>query len=111
MKVSPVAAVGAGMALPALGVLARYRRDMNAARARLAAVDRRRTRRRPPRPTHSPPCSTCWALTGIDVIGCSAGGDIGIATRPASSRKSEASRTFRTSGSGSLVSTRLPGSP
>lgn len=40
MKASLVAAVGAGMALPALGVLLRYRRDMNAARARLAAVDR-----------------------------------------------------------------------
>ena len=40
MKASLVAAVGAGMALPAVGVLLRYRRDMNAARARLAAVDR-----------------------------------------------------------------------
>ena len=40
MKASLVAALGAGMALPALGVLFRYRRAMNAARARLAAVDR-----------------------------------------------------------------------
>ena len=40
MKASLVAALGAGMALPALGVLFRYRRDMNAARARLASVDR-----------------------------------------------------------------------
>jgi pimeloyl-ACP methyl ester carboxylesterase len=40
MTLSPVAAVGAGLALPAFGVFLRYRRDMNAARARLAAVDR-----------------------------------------------------------------------
>jgi len=40
MKPSLVAALGAGLALPALGVLFRYRHDMNAARARLAAVDR-----------------------------------------------------------------------
>ena len=41
MKPSLVAAVGAGLALPALGLWLRYRRDMNAARARLAAVERR----------------------------------------------------------------------
>jgi pimeloyl-ACP methyl ester carboxylesterase len=40
MKPSFVAALGAGMALPAFGLLFRYRRDMNAARARLAAVER-----------------------------------------------------------------------
>jgi hypothetical protein len=40
MKPSLVAALGAGLALPALGLLFRYRRDMNAARARLAAADR-----------------------------------------------------------------------
>jgi pimeloyl-ACP methyl ester carboxylesterase len=40
MKPSLVAALGIGLALPALGVLFRYRRDMNAARARLATVDR-----------------------------------------------------------------------
>jgi pimeloyl-ACP methyl ester carboxylesterase len=42
VKPSLVAALGAGFALPAFGLLFhRYRRDMNAARARLAAVDRR----------------------------------------------------------------------
>ena len=120
MKPSFVAALGAGMALPAFGLLFRYRRDMNAARARLApwtatssrrnggrssmpsrvrgtrcsscmgsfttasadclkyaislpivasslrrdsaisARACRRTRRRPPRPTRSPLCSTAW---------------------------------------------------
>ena len=40
MKRSLVAALGAGLALPAFGLWFRYRRDMNAARARLAAVDR-----------------------------------------------------------------------
>ena len=40
MKAALVAALGAGMALTAIGVLFRYRRDMNAASARLAAVDR-----------------------------------------------------------------------
>ena len=42
MKPSVVAALGAaGLALPAFGIWFRYRRDMNAARARLAAVERR----------------------------------------------------------------------
>jgi pimeloyl-ACP methyl ester carboxylesterase len=41
MKRSLVVAIGAGVALPAFGVLVRYRRDLNAARARLAAVERR----------------------------------------------------------------------
>ena len=40
MKPSLVAALGAGVALPAFGLWFRYRSDMNAARARLAAVDR-----------------------------------------------------------------------
>ena len=40
MKPSLVAALGAGLALPACGLLLRYRRDTNAARARLSAVDR-----------------------------------------------------------------------
>jgi pimeloyl-ACP methyl ester carboxylesterase len=40
MTLSPVAALSAGLALPAFGLFVRYRRDMNAARARLAAVDR-----------------------------------------------------------------------
>ena len=40
MRRSLVAAFGAGLALPALGLWFRYRRDMNAARARLATVDR-----------------------------------------------------------------------
>ena len=40
MKRSLVAALGAGLALPAFGLWFRYRRDMNAARARLAAVER-----------------------------------------------------------------------
>ena len=40
MKRSLVAALGAGLALPAFGLWFRYRRDMNAARARLATVDR-----------------------------------------------------------------------
>ncbi len=35
-----VAVIGAGLALCGLGLLVRYRRDMNAARARLAAVER-----------------------------------------------------------------------
>jgi pimeloyl-ACP methyl ester carboxylesterase len=41
MKRSLVVALGAGVAVPAFGVFLRYRRDMNAARARLAAVERR----------------------------------------------------------------------
>jgi pimeloyl-ACP methyl ester carboxylesterase len=40
MKPSLVAALGAGVALPAFGLFLRYRRDLNAARARLAAVER-----------------------------------------------------------------------
>jgi pimeloyl-ACP methyl ester carboxylesterase len=40
MKASLVAALGAGLAIPAFGLLLRYRRDLNAARARLAAVQR-----------------------------------------------------------------------
>jgi pimeloyl-ACP methyl ester carboxylesterase len=40
MKASFVAALGAGVAIPAFGVFLRYRRDLNAARARLAAVER-----------------------------------------------------------------------
>ena len=40
MKRSLVAAFGAGLALPAFGLWFRYRRDMKAAHARLAAVDR-----------------------------------------------------------------------
>ena len=40
MKASLVAAVAAAAAIPACGVYLRYRRDMNAARARLAAVNR-----------------------------------------------------------------------
>ena len=40
MKPPLVAALGAGLSLPAFGLLFRYRRDMRAARARLAAVDR-----------------------------------------------------------------------
>ena len=40
MKTSLVAAVAAAAAIPACGVYLRYRRDMNAARARLTAVDR-----------------------------------------------------------------------
>ena len=40
MKRSLVAASGAGLTLPAFGLWFRYRRDMNAARARLAAVNR-----------------------------------------------------------------------
>jgi pimeloyl-ACP methyl ester carboxylesterase len=40
MKASLVAAVAAAAAIPACGVYLRYRRDMNAARARLPAVDR-----------------------------------------------------------------------
>lgn len=41
MKPSLVAALGAGLALPAFALWFRYRRDMNAARARLITVDRR----------------------------------------------------------------------
>ena len=41
MKPSVLAGLAAGVAIPAYGVYRRYRRDMNAARARLAAVDRR----------------------------------------------------------------------
>jgi pimeloyl-ACP methyl ester carboxylesterase len=40
MKLSVVAGLAAGVAIPACGVYLRYRRDMNAARARLAAVER-----------------------------------------------------------------------
>jgi pimeloyl-ACP methyl ester carboxylesterase len=40
MKPSLVAALGAGLALPACGLLICYRRGTNAARARLTAVDR-----------------------------------------------------------------------
>ena len=40
MKPSVLAGLAAGAAIPACGVYFRYRRDMNAARARLAAVDR-----------------------------------------------------------------------
>ena len=40
MNPSLVAALSAGLALPAFGMLFRYRRDTNAARARLTAVDR-----------------------------------------------------------------------
>jgi pimeloyl-ACP methyl ester carboxylesterase len=40
MSPSFVAALGAGVAVPTLGLFLRYRRDMNAARARLAAVER-----------------------------------------------------------------------
>ena len=40
MKPSLLAGLAAGVAIPACGVYLRYRRDMNAARARLAAVDR-----------------------------------------------------------------------
>jgi pimeloyl-ACP methyl ester carboxylesterase len=40
MKASFVAALGAGVAIPAFAVFLRYRRDLNAARARLAAVER-----------------------------------------------------------------------
>jgi pimeloyl-ACP methyl ester carboxylesterase len=40
MKPSLVAALGAGMALPAFGLFLSYRRDLNAARARLATVER-----------------------------------------------------------------------
>ena len=35
-----LAALAAGVAIPAFGMSLRYRRDLNAARARLAAVDR-----------------------------------------------------------------------
>ena len=41
MKPSVLAGLTAGVAIPASGVYLRYRRDMKAARARLAAVDRR----------------------------------------------------------------------
>ena len=40
MKPSLAAAIGAGLTLPAFALWFRYRRDMNAARARVAAVDR-----------------------------------------------------------------------
>ena len=40
MKPAALAGLIAGVAIPAYGVYRRYRRDMNAARARLAAVDR-----------------------------------------------------------------------
>jgi pimeloyl-ACP methyl ester carboxylesterase len=40
MKASLVAALGAGVAIPAFGLVLRYRRDLSAARARLAAVER-----------------------------------------------------------------------
>jgi pimeloyl-ACP methyl ester carboxylesterase len=40
MKPSVLAGLAAGVAIPAYGVYFRYRRDMNAARARLAAVER-----------------------------------------------------------------------
>ena len=40
MKASLVAGLGAGVAIPAFGLFLRYRRDLNAARARLAAVER-----------------------------------------------------------------------
>ena len=40
MKPSVLAGLAVGVAIPAYGVYLRYRRDMNAARARLAAVDR-----------------------------------------------------------------------
>lgn len=40
MKASLVAALGAGTAIPAFGLFLRYRLDLNAARARLAAVER-----------------------------------------------------------------------
>ena len=40
MKPSLVAALGVGVAIPACGVYFRYRRDMSAARARVAAADR-----------------------------------------------------------------------
>jgi pimeloyl-ACP methyl ester carboxylesterase len=40
MKPSVLAGLAAGVGIPAYGIYLRYRRDMNAARARLAAVDR-----------------------------------------------------------------------
>ena len=40
MKPSVLAGLAAGVAIPAYGIYLRYRREMNAARARLAAVDR-----------------------------------------------------------------------
>ena len=40
MKASLVATVGAGVAIPAFRLFLRYRRDLNAARARLASVER-----------------------------------------------------------------------
>ena len=40
MKTTLVAALGAGVAIPACGLFLRYRRDLRAARARLAAVER-----------------------------------------------------------------------
>jgi pimeloyl-ACP methyl ester carboxylesterase len=41
MKTSLIVAFGAGVAVPAFGLFLRYRRDLNAARARLVAVERR----------------------------------------------------------------------
>ena len=40
MKPSVLAGLAAGVSIPASGVYLRYRRDMKAARARLAAEDR-----------------------------------------------------------------------
>ena len=40
MKASLVAALGIGVAIPAFGLVLRYRRDLSAARARLVAVER-----------------------------------------------------------------------
>ena len=40
MRASLVAALGAGVAIPAFGLVRRYRRDVKAGRARLAAVER-----------------------------------------------------------------------
>ena len=40
MSVLVLSAIAAGAAIPAFGLFLRYRRDLNAARARLAAVDR-----------------------------------------------------------------------
>ena len=40
MKPSVLAGLAVGVAIPGYGVYSRYRRDMNAARARLAAVER-----------------------------------------------------------------------
>jgi len=40
MSVLVLSAIAAGAAIPAFGLFLRYRRDLKAARARLAAVDR-----------------------------------------------------------------------